>query len=221
MSSAFISVIAVFLQLFAKSWGFDDDITCYSTPHSFPRPRATDCQAAINIIPSGIYRFDGKESRPLNFELPQSVRDRNFLLPAAFLSGTCLILVESALRHDVWRPPAQPPPVQAASAMFTVVWPKVRQSATQITQKCLLSREKPAAGDIDVTSMLGDFRFEYRITVSGVPPGMKGDGWRMQDWGNIYNVYTANGSSRGRGNKGLWRAGRWLVYDTQVTFYER
>jgi len=204
MFSAFTSVVAVLLLLLADSLGLHKDVACFSTPNAFPRPHVADCQAAINMIPSGMYNFDGSIFRPLHSELPQSVRARKFLLPAAFRSGTCLILVESTLRHDVWEPHDRTPPVRAASAMFTVVWPKARQYATQITQKCLVSRGKPAAGTVDLVSVLDNFVLHYRITVEGVAPGMKGDGWRVQDWGNIYNVYEANGLSRGRGTKGLW-----------------
>lgn len=201
--------------------GAHNEITCFETPQSFARPEPAHCQSAIDMIPDGIYNFDGKVSKPLNFRLPQSVRDRKFLLPAAFLSGTCLILVESTVARHVWANPGEHPPVKAASALFTIVWPKVRQYATKITQKCLVSKEKPVEGDINLTSMLGTFQLEYKVTVTGVPPGMKGDGWKMQDWGNVYNVYESNGSSRGRGTKGLFHSGRFLVYGQKVEEYKR
>ena len=61
---------------------------------NIPKPDPADCQVAINMIPSGKYDWDHRVSQPLNFHRrPPNVRDRKFFVPAAFVSGTCLVLV--------------------------------------------------------------------------------------------------------------------------------
>lgn len=167
-------------------------------------PLLADCRAAIDIIPAGTYLPSGSLEKPLGLHMPARHR-RKFLLPAAFRAGTCIVLVETLVssRHDFH---GIPPPVDAASAMYRVVWPTARRLAGQLVEQCLggsqtggthaytpthstadstrngiaMSSIRWSAGALRAQNNLGpngDFPFRYRIEVKGVPPGMPGDGW--------------------------------------------
>jgi len=102
--------------------------------------------------------------------------------------------------------PTEPPPgSKSASFMYTVVWPKARELATKVVKGCLPNR-MAKGGEVEAYSKMGNLTFSYKITVSGVPEGMPGDGkkpcfcWRTHQPGVIqYNVYEPGGSSSGRG----------------------
>jgi len=188
-------------------------------------PRLSDCHAAINMIPSGAYHLDGQHlSQPLHFYRPPQYRDRTFLIPAIFRSGTCIVAVFAYPSiHELHTGRAHAPK-KAATAMYNVIWPHVRSNATQITQRCLTPVPKAGAkgGDQTVTHdlkggamrtsiSLGKASFPYAVDVRGLPKGMPGDGWKVQLHPEerdaiSFNVYEAGGEMSGQGRKGLWKA---------------
>jgi hypothetical protein len=109
----------------------------------------SDCEAAINIIPTGHLIFDpqnplGTRRRgPWGYvkfraSLPRPLR--KFFLPAAFRAGQCVVYVRH--RHfnenskavaQLWELPAT---FSAAEFMYHTVWPNSRRLAELITKKC-------------------------------------------------------------------------------------
>ncbi|MCJ1247595.1 hypothetical protein MMC30_004810 [Trapelia coarctata] len=173
---------------------------CYRIDE-FPDPEPADCQNAINMIPSGKYELEGRITKPLNLHLPQTVCNRKFFLPAAFLSRTCLIkVIPEYPGHKAFIRPTK-----AASAMYTIVWPTVRRLATEIMPKCIRNPRGTNWGAASSTSNLEGSVFSYFVQVAPVPPGMQRDGWKLlDDAGFRYNVYEAGGTSSGNCTKGVW-----------------
>lgn len=178
----------------------DVDPVCYRIDEH-PSPNPTDCQNAIDMIHSGKYELDGIESKPLNLLLPPSVRHRKFFLPAAFLSGTCLIkVVPEFPAHKFFTRPTK-----ASSAMYNIVWPAVRRLATEIVRTCLRNHGGTNWGAASWTSDLDGSAFSYFVHVEPVPPGMQRDGWKLlDDVGVRSNVYEDGGTSSGNCTKGVW-----------------
>ena len=184
-------------------------------------PRINDCHAAINMIPSGEYLFDGLHlEKP--FYRPPQYRTRKFLIPAIFRSGTCIVAISANPHrpgHDNGEALA---PKKAATAMYNVVWPNVRTVATYIVQRCSSApkagakEEHPAVGkkfkggQIRSSVLIGEGLYSYVVSVRGPPKAMPGDGWTVQlhpeqDHAPSFNVYEAGGESSGRGTKGVWK----------------
>ena len=118
--------------------------------------------------------------------------------------GSCCIKVDKP-KPERPKPTVPPEGSKSASFMYTVVWPKVRQLATKVVKGCL-PNELARGGEVETQSKMGDLTLSYKITVSGMPKGMPGDGkkmcfcWRTHQPGVIqYNVYEPHGSSSGHG----------------------
>jgi hypothetical protein len=173
-----------------------------------------DCKAAIDMIPTGI-AFDpfnpGDRSQSklidVYFDRPDRrhplfpgrlVRKSPFLLPAAFRSRSCVVLVETMTLG-----PFQPP-LQAASAMHTNVWPEVRRAATMILERCHLQKGPRFArwsafvtGSFNGDILLDGNEFFYRVLVRPAPQDMPGEGWKayFDYYDDLwYNVYEADGA---------------------------
>jgi len=181
-------------------------------------PRLADCQAAIAVIPSGDFQVepDDRLSRvPVKLLIPPDRRNRTFILPAAFKSRTCLVTVRAhSTRNMVPNPPQF---TNAASKMYSVVWPNVKRLATRILEECAVEAPPQAGdcvpGEIMTRSWLGDAWFPLIVHIWPTPKkDFPGDGWKVmmpeQDLGmreRSYNVYEQGGTSSGVGRKGTGR----------------
>jgi hypothetical protein len=115
-----------------------------------------DCQAAIDMIPALTWSVDPassgdrSQSKLIDVQLDRPdrkypllpdrpVRKSALFFPAAFRSRSCVVLVGPSRPYQKLGDPSTPPfqpPVQAASAMYTKVWPEVRRAATMILDQC-------------------------------------------------------------------------------------
>ncbi|MCJ1246482.1 hypothetical protein MMC30_003690 [Trapelia coarctata] len=186
-------------------------------------PRATDCYAAIDMIPSGDllvegdFSIDSNGAPILNMLLPPSARARKFYMPAIFRSGNCMVrVVADVSRRKLMRP--NPPEFKnAASKMYSIVWPNVRAQATKVVQQCFEQKQgmQYMHGTVKTESLLGKVWFPYKITIEEPHEGFPGDGATYIDLENIgpnfntrgaweieYNVYEPGGTSSGQGHKG-------------------
>lgn len=134
--------------------------------------------------------------------------------------GTCCARAVPYKEPNPRRPkPTEPPEgSQSASFLYTTVWPNVRRLATKVVKGCL-PNELAKGGDVEAQSKMGNLTYSYKITVSGVPKGMPGDGkktcfcWRTHQPGVIqYNVYEPGGSSSGLGTPVFPGAPRYAMY---------
>jgi hypothetical protein len=119
-------------------------ITCFQNELPIP-----DCEAAINIIPTGHLVLESKDAHSLaTVESPKSVKWnaplprplRKFHLPAAFRAGECVVFVRH-FRYCTGKmaffPPVEPPAgFNAAMFMYHTVWPNSRRLAQEIIKKC-------------------------------------------------------------------------------------
>ncbi|MCJ1246734.1 hypothetical protein MMC30_003943 [Trapelia coarctata] len=180
---------------------FDDDV---------PAPLLTDCATAITLIPSGALTVDPRYARAyhtVDLVLPDT--RRKFLLPAAFLAGTCLVTVDASAPFS---PTSPPPPMKAASEMYFKVWPNARTQAQRIVEGCLGGAEQHPAGSVEARSVLeGGYVLEFFVTVIKAPRGFPGDGWiaRLdrgveEKRGVLFNVYEVGGRAEGKGTMGVW-----------------
>ena len=79
--------------------------------------------------------------------------------------------------------------------MYNIVWPHVRSYATKIVELCVTPKDVATTagyGWATASSMLGDLRYHYEITVSGIPPGTAKYWWRLV---KHLNLYEASGTS--------------------------
>ncbi|MCJ1246164.1 hypothetical protein MMC30_003369 [Trapelia coarctata] len=199
------------LPIAAKDW-----ISCYYNQPSIEFP--ADCTAALAMIPNGTEGLavdphiagDGIPPKFIDLHFPPGVRNRNYFLPAAFRSGSCMILVRGVrLPWNQWLkdqvgPPR--PPVKAASAMHFIVWPQVRRLATEIVQTCT-RKSKPGrgwGGMAHTSSQLGEhtdpggrWKFRYTVTVRWSQGLRTTDGVKalLRPPGAVFNVYHAPGAS--------------------------
>lgn len=186
-------------------------------------PAPADCYAAINMISSGELLVKGdhfleENGKPkLKVHIPPAERDRKFFMPAIFRSGTCMIRVSADVDRGGLIRPNPPTFTNAASKMYSIVWPKVRQQATRIVQECLAKDPdglRHFGGLVHTESLLGDVRFPYRIKVEAPHMGFPRDGATYIDlegvgpefdtqraWEVEYNVYEPGGTSSGHGRK--------------------
>ncbi|MCJ1246317.1 hypothetical protein MMC30_003523 [Trapelia coarctata] len=189
-------------------------------------PHLVDCQAVIDMIPAGHFEVEPGDrlSRvpAIDLHIPNKKRSRSFILPAAFHSGTCLITVRADRQENTVPHPA--PFANAASKMYSTVWPNVRRQAKRIVQECLVE-EPPKAGDcvageVLTRSQLGNTWFSYLVNLRPAPrKGFPGDGWKIGilepyvGFDSIlelfYNVYEPGGTSSGVGTKGTVSHSEW------------
>lgn len=141
------------------------------------------CRAAIDIIPSNTTSFDPaspgerNQAHPLDVHLTHPSRNRQFFLPAAFRSGTCVVIVEPNYRQP---PVAVPPPLQAASIMYFQIWPAVKRAATLITERCQLRNRWGDVGRFNARILLDGHWFYYSVMVRPAPRNMPGEGWKVR-----------------------------------------
>jgi len=182
------------------------DIICLDFRIYPDLPRVADCLAAIEMLPSGRYEFDGtKPYKPLHILLPQKARERKFYIPAIFRSGNCQVQVAplGSRRYDKPSPTVLEKP---ASAMYTAFWPAVRANATKMVDRCLRQGNKRDGAILNSRVMLEQFRFAYDVHIMDVDPEMPGDGWVVDLNGPWwYNVYEPGGSASGHCTKGHWQ----------------
>ena len=175
-------------------------ISCfYQDP---PQQALADCRAAINLIPNGVKDLhldptkldplDKNERRPISLYRRPSSSQRKYFLPAAFHSGSCMVLVRSAQQHGA-RP--EPPEEKLAYAMYFKLWPNVRRMADRILRIC--PRQTPENhswfGGLQTWTWLQRWQFWYYVTVRWAPTVTARDGEKMLlDWSGVeYTVYQA------------------------------
>jgi len=127
------------------TWGSrSTTITC--SQNELPIP---DCEAAINIIPTGHLNLDPKAAHSLgtvesqdsvkyNATLPRPLR--KFRLPAAFRAGECVVYVRHFRFFEgkmAFLPPVEPPAgFSPAKFMYHTVWPNSRRLAELVIKQC-------------------------------------------------------------------------------------
>ncbi|MCJ1252043.1 hypothetical protein MMC30_009281 [Trapelia coarctata] len=196
------------------------------------------------MIPSGEFLVNGDSTTDahgvtkLKLHFPPNTRTRKFYLPALFRSGTCLIKVVADIdRRAVMRSNLNraglPSWKNAASQMYSVVWPNVRKEATRMVERGHFPNS------VKTQSLMGEATFPYKITVEVAGQHIPHDGstyidavkegprnrysnevdtWSAWDydhnhnkpyniWEVEYNVYEPGGSSSGHGRrKGIARS---------------
>jgi len=129
---------------------------------------------------------DSKKPISLKFEHPG--RNRTYLIPAAFRSGTCVILVSTLGSYPH-------PPANAASLMYFKVWPNVRKAAGKIVQKC--SQQTPRwswFGWVLAWSWVNQWQFHYIVEVRWAPEvaTRNGEKRRMDASEVLYTIYQTD-----------------------------
>jgi hypothetical protein len=198
----------------------------------------TDCQAAIDMIPNLTWAVnpassgDRSQSKIIDVRLDRPerkdpdlpdrpVRKAPLLLPAAFRSRSCVVLVGPSPR---WLEPAGSSrvrfqlPVQAASAMYSKVWPEVRRAATMIIERCHFQTDPIIwtvfnAGLFTGNISMDGQQFYWYVMVRPTPRRMPGEGWKVffgsfggfKQWYNVYEVDGANISLPRGYTRGFWR----------------
>ncbi|MCJ1243816.1 hypothetical protein MMC30_001013 [Trapelia coarctata] len=205
----FLSRIPVHLLLFL----------CAVTPatvrsfHTYT-PLPADCHSAIVLIPSGTFTVDTRYASPdgkLDLQFPSQPDRQKYLIPGAFHHGTCAIVINAYDSKSVQKPP---PPYNAASQMYSVVWPHVREVAEGVVEKCRKwnVERQPWRGSVLTESMLGEegeYEYPYWVSVVGTPrelPEDRGQAMRILTPKYLrrrveYHVYEA-GKGGGTGGKG-------------------
>jgi hypothetical protein len=161
-----------------------------------------DCRAAINMIPTGTASFDPAavspwdrgRSNPISVHLDRLDRKHPFLLPAAFRSRTCVVLVSAHTSH---------PPAKGASAMYFTVWPEAKRAATRIIKECRVKKIRNIpldpktfkAGAFFGRTILEGHDIYYGVSVMPAPQHMPGEGWKVHfDRDTFFNVYEDDGA---------------------------
>jgi hypothetical protein len=181
-----------------------------------------DCSSALKMIPTGrlyvhpephrlgsparlsLYKYPPMLPKPL-----PNATERSYLFPAAFHSGSCLILVAATSRSlfplNQYRGPRD-----AATAFYFIIWPNVRSLATRIIRGCNIHSRAEDVGFVNTISTLdnGKYEYSYRVMVTGVPSlkfefhelpeqahdyPFPGEGWRVRfdipyGYENFYNL---------------------------------
>lgn len=178
-------------------------IRCLSFRFLSERARVDDRLAAINMLPTGKYELDGSRlHKPLHLRLPQSVRERQFYLPAIFHAGNCDVSVRHVgMNHK----PSNADLPKPASAMYTTFWPTVRANATTMVNRCLKPMGEEDSALLTTTVMLERYAFRYEIQITDSDPDMPGDGWLADtNTGSYFNIYEPGGSASGHGTRRVW-----------------
>ena len=195
------SLLAVLLpsSLTPSSATPSENVVCY--PELYPVSQVSECNAAINLIPAGFSidrsRIYSNDPRPVTLPLSPIDRRRIHLLPAIFISGSCIIVVESTTKRSDVRPPEHP-----AAAMSLTLWPNVKRLAQMVVDKCCLIRSRlpgQQGGELQGESMLEGWKFKYKVTVHGKPALMevarregqrtKARMWPYHAGDPVYNLY--------------------------------
>lgn len=144
-------------------------------PHQHPVRSMGDCYSATGkdpkwpsfCRPDSGYPHDRYQATPMSLDFQHAGRFTKYLLPAAFRSGNCLVLANSATHKKAPREgdTVSPRPLlkSAASAMYFTVWPNVRRIAHEVIENCSVTSK--AAGTIVTDSILEGWHFTYWITV--------------------------------------------------------
>ncbi|MCJ1246473.1 hypothetical protein MMC30_003681 [Trapelia coarctata] len=149
-----------------------DEIVCGKTPSLYTyTPDPTDCMHAIAMIPSGEFTVDPRHAtagQKLDLTFPPHSRDTTFLVPAAFHYGTCAIMIDASDSATRRKPS---PPENAASQMYSVVWPRVRDVAGMVAKTCRRWNHNRGnwKGFVLTKSMLGEYSYSYFVSVGGTP----------------------------------------------------
>ena len=173
-----------------------------------------DCAAAIDMIPNGFFinherlgeagQVHQHTKRPNGPDLylwntDRSLRPPKYLIPAAFVAGVCVVLVDTIRNRDTNDPPPPSPlpangPLGAATALYTIVWPNVRIWAQHIIDVCIMhsdnnrNGEQYVMGFADTYSMLLGWRYNYTVALHTAPRD-KAD---LPAWFPRYNLYLAS-----------------------------
>ena len=179
-----------------------------------PPVTIADCHAAIRTIPWNDPVLDSTATGPVDqypyFQLPGTRRD--IQIPAAFLSGSCLVLVNEAMPLPEGWTLSSP---KLASTKYTPVWSTSRKLAEEIMQKCPMTangHETTYLGWALTESWIEDCNYFYKVLIRGTPSVMPstsayGDMVHIQgEFGGMYNLYEASGARlrpvTGRGQLG-------------------
>ena len=152
-----------------------NEIVCDKTPSLYTYiPSLSVCMLAISLIPSGEFTVDpgyAATDGKLDLHLCTNARDQKYLIPAAFHYGTCAIMVDAS--ESVTPGKKQQPPLNGASQLYSVVWPRVREVATKTARLCYgWNDNKPNwKGSVLTKSKLGEYEYEYPyyVSVAGTP----------------------------------------------------
>lgn len=131
-----------------------------------------DCNAAIDMVPSGRVEFDGKEGARFNFLLPATAREPKIYLPAIFRPGTYTIMAYRPRDHageQVFLNPTQTE--NPTTAMYFKVWPGIRQAADKVVKSCLPAEKTGFnGGDTLVDIKVEGVTRQYGVIVKGQKP---------------------------------------------------
>ena len=172
MPSSIISPTISLLLYLSILFTLTTSLGCYhQQPSSIP-PSATDCEAAIDLIPPGLVFDPSQPGSPeqLNLSIP-ATHLRSYKLPSFFIKGSCSIQVRF---HDFPQHPGFP-----ASELYFSFWPNVRALAKQIMRRCV---------DQPPNRIWGGFTISYHDE-----PGVMAYSYNVMVGGWNYNIYTPFG----------------------------
>ncbi|MCJ1245520.1 hypothetical protein MMC30_002724 [Trapelia coarctata] len=154
------------------------------------------------MIPDLIPSLDPKLTPPADqhphFQLAGTTRD--ILIPAAFRSGNCLVLVNEAMPLPEGWTISSP---KLASTKYTLMWPIARKLAEEIMHKCPTTangHETTSLGWALEESCIEDDKYFYKVLIREAPqivrnvPRTYGDMLYVPgEFGGMYNLYKAAG----------------------------
>jgi hypothetical protein len=191
---------ALLLSYLTCAIAFWEEIRC--TKSSNPG-RTKDCEGALDLVPYGPY-FDPSKpgdierpDKPFDLHLGYPWRSRTKIsLPAVFLSGSCLILIQRVPSSISVGPLT---PKRAASAMYFYVWPKIRELVPKIVKECPLE-----GGDnmgltiarikLETEGKFKDLYAGYLVSVRAAPKAIVRLGSKAKIGSSriLYNVYESS-----------------------------
>jgi len=142
-----------------------------------PAPGASDCLKAIEMFP-GIHYPTGDfinrqvdpppdPVRPISIDLDK----RKYHLPAAFRSGTCVVLVLEPEKYVLPNQPLTHPPV--ADFLYLLFWPLMREAAKDMVHRCVIRRN--AIATYMYTHQIYGVEWSYGVQSEFIPAGDKLD----------------------------------------------
>jgi hypothetical protein len=157
-----------------------DELLCIRTAS---RPvEISHCEAAIKMIPGPPqvnFSPTSNITKPINLDLDKD-GVLSFHLPAVFVAGTCIVSVNSI---PPLKPPlVPPPPQQAATFMAFVYWPKVKETASVVLERCVHGGNK-VFGRISTKSLWKGWEYHYAVWVE--------DSRYVHQKGGRWNVYQS------------------------------
>ena len=187
----------------------DNELCCWGRHHLLGLKHPADCEAAIRMIPSGKLTLDipataagDPQAAKLPYVSMEQDGGRTLRLPAAFIAGGCVVLVEATSPGNTppeRRPPPRPPQ-NAATHMYLRVWPKVKLAAKTVLRKCLRLPRGHDAGDVTTSSDMGGWEFLYKVTVKDAI-SKKGRGKALYPGYHIYESEELPWTYAGRGSR--------------------